>query len=114
MRKDSMSGSQVLASLLSHFEESSTVVPQEEYAAEEEIVALYHLHGDPTGGHASQHASLFVSHDVKNWEFDVDGLGTCDIQQTPSDLSKAGVTGCVVWNGAVVLGKSFADWLVQA
>ena len=30
-----------------------------------------------------------------------------------SDLSKAGVTGCVVWNGAVVLGRSMAEWQKQ-
>merc|ERR1711924_137838 len=52
-------------------------------AASEEIVSLYYADGDPTDGHRSQQSD---------------------------QLRHAGVTGCVVWNGAVVLARSLAYW----
>ena len=32
------------------------------------------------------------------------------LEQTPSDLRHTGVTGCVVWSGAVVLAAALEQW----
>uniref|UniRef100_A0A7S3UK76 Uncharacterized protein n=1 Tax=Oxyrrhis marina TaxID=2969 RepID=A0A7S3UK76_OXYMA len=82
------------------------MVSEDPDAGGNEIVALFHGEdGDPTDGVASQHAGLFVNHKVQQWELDVGGESLL-FQQTPGDLRHAGVTGCVVWNGAVVLAAA--------
>lgn len=88
-----------------------------EDVAGEEIVDLYYgEEGDPTGGVASQNPGLhndsFVDHSVVEAGFSVGGVDV-QLRQTPGDLRLAGVTGCVVWNGAVVLGAAMAHWSAE-
>jgi len=79
-------------------------------APSEEICALYYSDGDPTGGHRSQRATFFADHDATTFELDgADASRICVIQQS-DQLRLPGITGCVVWNGAVVLAKSLESW----
>lgn len=90
------------------------VVPgSEDIAPSEEICALYYADGDPTEGHRSQNATLFV--DQKASMFALEGFdGTqIEVSQQSDQLRHAGVTGCVVWNGAVVLARSLAAWVSE-
>ena len=79
-------------------------------AACEEVVDLYYgANGDPTGGVASVHSNLFVDHAATSARYYAHGT-ELDLQQTPEALRHAGVTGCVVWNGAVVLSAAMEAW----
>lgn len=79
-------------------------------AACEEICALYYAEGDPTGGHRSQNATLFADQGAAVFELECPGGGTIAVAQQSDRLRLAGVTGCVVWNGAVVLARSLEAW----
>lgn len=81
-----------------------------EEVAAVEVCALYYTEGDPTGGHRSQNATLFADQRAGTFELEgADGAHIAVAQQ--SDLLRlAGVTGCVVWNGAVVLARSLTLW----
>jgi hypothetical protein len=60
-------------------------------------------------GAQTQLRHLFVDHTALQDTFAVGGVQLA-MQQTPGDLRGAGVTGCVVWNGAVVLGAAMERW----
>lgn len=78
--------------------------------AAEEVCALYYAEGDPTEGHRSQRATLYVDHAAPSFQFEGAGGEHIEIAQQSDHLRFAGVTGCVVWNGAVVLAKSLTFW----
>ena len=89
-------------------------ISAEDAAGEEVVNVFYGEHGDPTGGVASQTilTQLFVEHKALLPSFVV-GSTELTIQQTPGDLRLPGVTGCVVWNGAVVLGAAISHWISE-
>lgn len=81
--------------------------------AMEEVIALFFSSsGDPTDGIATQHSTLFVNQKILLTSHTICGK-EIDVQQTPADLKRPGVTGCVVWNSAVLLGRVLEDWQAQ-
>jgi len=95
--------------------EAAIIVAQEEDEDPEDVAAvevaeLFYASGDPRGGYGSQRSTIFVNHEKA--QFGIEGVdGTIfEVAQQSDRLRLAGVTGCVVWDGAVVLSKSLALW----
>ena len=95
--------------IVSGTDEGGEIVSSEDRAGEEVVDLYYSEDGDPTRGFASQHSTLYVNHKVTEATFEACGTQV-RVNQTPEHLRHKGVTGCVVWNGAVVLGAALEHW----
>lgn len=82
--------------------------PDLDIAASEEIAELYYG-DDPTEGYQTQNRMLFTDQKAATFSLTVRGT-EISVSQAPRELSGAGVTGCVVWDGAVVLARSLSWW----
>jgi hypothetical protein len=77
--------------------------------AYDEIIDLFITNGDPTNGLATQLSSLFVNQKALVSNHTVCGK-EIELQAAPGDLRIAGVSGCVIWNGSVVLSAALQRW----
>jgi len=85
-----------------------------EEVASAEVSELFYADGDPTGGHASQNSTLFIDQQAAVFELPGCGSRSIAVAQQTDMLRHGGVTGCVVWNGAVVLARCLQAWAVGA
>merc|ERR1712232_40272 len=58
----------------------------------------------------SQRATLYSDHASATFKLDGADGAEIEVSQQSDQLRHAGVTGCVVWNGAIVLAKTLAFW----